>query len=133
MTTTRAAAVTTPGKGRRRRPFRPPVVAAVAALVVAVAIVALLLWAIWFFEGSQHTSGGLAVLVWAFEVLVAIAALAVPVSAALGVRAAMSSATLAKHGNIPDARVAADDVRQWRLYVIGFGLAALILAFLFWF
>ena len=62
-----------------------------------------------------------------------LAGLSVPVAAVLGLRAAFRSASFAKAGNIPDARVAADDVRQWRWYVVGFGTTALIVSFLFWF
>jgi polar amino acid transport system permease protein len=133
MAITRAARAEAPGRGRGRRAFRPPLVAASVALAIAIVVVVLLWWAIWFFDGSLHTTGTRLTFVRLIELTLALAALAVPITAGLGVRAAMRSAALVKQGNIPDARVAADDVRQWRWYVIGFGLAALIFAFLFWF
>src|SRR5262249_48040391 len=67
------------------------------------------------------------------EVVVALAALAVPINGARGLLAARRSSVLARGGDISAARVAVDDFRQSRWYVIGFGLTALIAAFLFWF
>jgi polar amino acid transport system permease protein len=125
--------VAVPGDARVRRPFRPPIVEAVVWLALSVLAVGLLWWAIWFFDGTLGTSGwGLAVgrIV---EVAVAAAALAVPVNGVRGFVAARRSAVQARGEDVPAARVSADDFRQSRLYVIGFGLTALVLAFLFWF
>ena len=133
MATTRTPRATAPGRERGRRPFRPPLAAATAAVVVSVVVVVLLWWSIWFFDGTLATSGALLVIGRLAEVAAAVAGLSVPVAAVLGLRAAFRSASFAKAGNIPDARVAADDVRQWRWYVVGFGTTALIVSFLFWF
>jgi polar amino acid transport system permease protein len=133
MATTRTPRATAPGRERGRRPFRAPLVAAAAAVVVSVVIVVLLWWSIWFFDGTLATTGPLLVIGRLAEVAAALAGLSVPVAAVLGLRAAFRSASFARAGNIADARVAADDVRQWRWYVIGFGTTALIVSFLFWF
>jgi polar amino acid transport system permease protein len=130
---TLTTATTAPGRSRGRRPFKPPVAAATVWLLFSAAAIGVLWWAIWFFDGTLRTSGGGMVAVRIVEIVVALAALTVPVCGALGLRAALRSARLVGDGNVPDARVAADDFRQWRWYVVGFGLAALILAFLFWF
>jgi polar amino acid transport system permease protein len=128
--TERAAA---PGKSRGRRSFRPPVAEAVVWFVLSLATIAVLWWAVWFYDGTLDTSGWGLVVGRAAEVAVALAALAVPISGGLGLLAARRSAALVRGGDVPGARVAADDFHQWRWYVIGFGLTALILAFLFWF
>jgi polar amino acid transport system permease protein len=133
MATTRTPRATVPGRGRTRRPFRPPLAAAAAALVASVVIVVLLWWSIWFFDGTLATSGALLVIGRVAEVAAAVAGLSVPVAAALGLRAVFRPASFARADNLPDARVAADDVRQWRWYVVGFGTTALIVSFLFWF
>ncbi len=133
MATTRTPRATAPGRERSRRPFRAPFAAAVVAVVVSVVVVVLLWWSIWFFDGTLATSGVLLVIGRLAEVAAALAGLSVPVAAVLGLRAAFRSASFARAGNIPDARVAADDVRQWRWYVVGFGTTALIVSFLFWF
>jgi polar amino acid transport system permease protein len=128
--TERAAA---PGKARVRRPFRPPVAEAVVWFVLSVATIAVLWWAVWFYDGTLHTGGWGLVAGRVAEVAVALAALVVPISGGRGLLAARRSAALARGGDTSSARVAADDFSQWRWYVIGFGLTALIVAFLFWF
>ena len=133
MATIRTPRATAPGRERGRRPFRPPLAAASAGVVVSVVVVVLLWWSIWFFDGTLATSGALLVIGRVAEVAAALAGLSVPVAAALGLRAAFRSASFARADNLPDARVAADDVRQWRWYVVGFGTTALIVSFLFWF
>jgi polar amino acid transport system permease protein len=107
----------------------------VSALWLAGAIVAtaLLWWSIAFFDGTLDFDGGTKVLARLGEIAVAVGALVLPFFGWRALRAALHSQHLAREGNVTDARVAADDARQARLYVTGFGLAALIFAFLFWF
>ena len=56
-----------------------------------------------------------------------------PIAGLRALQGALRSSTLARSGQLADARVAADDCRVAIWYVVGFGLTALILAFLFWF
>ncbi len=106
-----------------------------AYLWLAASVMAtLVLWAsIVFFDGTLDFSGSTKVLCRMGELAIALAALALPIAGFRGVSAALRARALARDGNITDARVAADDTRQADMYVIGFGLAALIVATLFWF
>jgi polar amino acid transport system permease protein len=122
-----------PGKDRGRRPFHPPLAEAATWFVLSVAATVFLWWAIWFFDSTLDTTGAGLVAGRLAEAVVALAALAVPISGGRGLLAARRSGALARGGDISAARVAVDDFRQWRWYVIGFGLTALIAAFLFWF
>ena len=117
----------------RRRSFRAPVLKAVVWLVIGAAVTALLWWAIWFFDGTLDLAGGQLVAARIAEVVVAALALVVPFAGLAGLRAALRAGALAGDGNLTEARVAADDARQAVWYVVGFGLTAVILAFLFWF
>ena len=117
----------------RRRSFRAPVTKAAVWLAIGTAVTALLWWAIWFFDGTLDLAGGQLVAARIAEIAVAAAALVVPLAGLAGLRAALRARGLALDGNLTEARVAADDARQATWYVVGFGLTALILAFLFWF
>jgi polar amino acid transport system permease protein len=117
----------------RRRSFRAPVTKAAVWLAIGVAVTALLWWAIWFFDGTLDLAGGQLVAARIAEVAVAVAALVVPLAGLAGLRAALRAGALAREDNLTEARVAADDARQATWYVVGFGLTAVILAFLFWF
>ena len=121
------------GDTRARPPFRPPVIEAIVWFGLSVVALALLWWAIWFFDGTLNTSGWGLALGRVAEVAVAVLALAVPISGGQGLVAARRSAALARGGDVSSARVAADDFRQAVWYVVGFGLTALVVAFLFWF
>ena len=117
----------------RRRSFRAPVTKAAVWLAIGTAVTALLWWAIWFFDGTLDLAGGQLVAARIAEIAVAAAALVVPLAGLAGLRAALRARGLARDGNLTEARVAADDARQATWYIVGFGLTALILAFLFWF
>ena len=96
-------------------------------------VTALLWWAIWFFDGTLDLAGGAARRRPHRRDRGGGAALVVPFAGLAGLRAALRARAPALDGNLTEARVAADDARQATWYVVGFGLTALILAFLFWF
>lgn len=116
----------------RRRLARPAVntrlVSSVVALGLSGAIVAVT-WA--SLIGFDHSfADGSPPAAKAVTSVLAIAALAVPIAGARAVLEGLHARQLKTDGHPSDARVAAERAREMQWYVLGFGLTALVVAFL---
>ncbi len=119
---------------RRPRPsrrFRSPMPLAILAAAGGAAVAVLLLGGVRIFDRSLHVLGTGLVLSRVAELAFVAAGLAVPLCGARAVRDAHRARRLAAGGHLADARVAAEDSRQWVWYVLGLSLSGLTLAFLF--
>ncbi|PZS27888.1 MAG: amino acid ABC transporter permease [Pseudonocardiales bacterium] len=121
------------GSSRPARRFRSPLPLAILAALAGVVVAALLAESVRVFDRSLHVTGtGLAVSRVA-ELAVVVAGLAVPYCGIRAVLDARRAGALARQGHLADARVVAEDSRQWGWYVLGLSLTGLTLAFLFGF
>ncbi|MEZ5409026.1 MAG: amino acid ABC transporter permease [Acidimicrobiales bacterium] len=120
---------TAPERLRATRPrVRTRLGSSVVSLAVAVAVVALTWWSLLAFRASFADGAP-----WPVTVVVAVlaaAGLAVPASGVLAVQAALRARSLDRAGQHATARVAAARARDMQWYVLGFGLTALVVAFL---
>jgi polar amino acid transport system permease protein len=122
--------IVAPSVRRVRRPYKPPWTVVAPALVASIVVVVLVWIALVSFDGSLHLDNGALVIARIVEVAIAIAALAVPICAFLGLRALLEGRKLAAHDHITEARVKGEDAREWCWWVLGLGLATLIVSFL---
>jgi len=104
---------------------------AILAAAGGAAVAVLLLGGVRIFDRSLHVLGTGLVLSRVAELAFVAAGLAVPLCGARAVRDAHRARRLAAGGHLADARVAAEDSRQWVWYVLGLSLSGLTLAFLF--
>ncbi|MDH4363589.1 MAG: amino acid ABC transporter permease [Acidimicrobiia bacterium] len=121
-----------PAAAERLRATRPQVRtrlgSSVVSLAVAVAVVGLTWWSLFAFRASFADGAPWPVTV--AVVALAAAALAVPAAGVLAVRAALRARSLDRARQHAAARVAAARARDMHWYVLGFGLTALVVAFL---
>lgn len=119
---------------RRSRPsrrFRSPMPVAILAAAAGAVVAMLLLGGVSIFDRSLHFLGTGLALSRVAELALVAAGLAVPLCGARAVIDASRARRLATGGHLADARVAAEDSRQWVWYVLGLSLSGLSLAFLF--
>lgn len=121
-----------PPAAERLRATRPRVRtrlgSSVAAMAAAVVVVALTWWSLFAFRASF--ADGAPGLVTVIVVALAAAALAVPVAGVVAILAALRARSLDRAGDHAAARVSAARARDMQWYVLGFGLTALVVAFL---
>jgi polar amino acid transport system permease protein len=127
---TTASPTAPPGANRRAvSRFRPHVARAIVGAVVALAITA----ATWLELVRYHQSLAIGApgpqIAFAFELVIAIATLAVPAFGARAVARSIAARNLANQGRLLDARTLAEDATSDLLYVVGLGLMAAIVAF----
>jgi polar amino acid transport system permease protein len=120
------------GLGRPRTATRvhTRLTSSIVALVVAVVIAAALWWSLWFFHSSLGVDGWRLLVMDLVLVVIGVAGLSVVVAGVRAVRAALRAESQRKAGDLTAARVAAQDAKDAIWYVVGFGLTALVLAFL---
>jgi polar amino acid transport system permease protein len=118
------------GSTRPIRRFRSPMPLAVLAAVAGVVVAVLLAAGLRVFDRSLNVTGTGLVLARSAELALLLAGLAVPYSGLRALVDARRAGALARQGDLPDARVAAEDSRQWIWYVLGISLTGLTLAFL---
>jgi polar amino acid transport system permease protein len=118
------------GTPRPVRRFRSPVPLAVVAAGCGVVVAVLLAEGVRTFDRSLHVAGTGLLLSRVAELALVIAGLSVPYCGLRAVLDARRAGVLARQGHLADARVAAEDSRQWVWYVLGLSLTALTLAFL---
>ncbi len=100
----------------------------VVALAAALIVVALTWWSLFAFRASWADGAPWPVTL--IVVALAALALAVPAAGVLAVLAALRARSLDRAGNHAAARVSAARARDMQWYVLGFGLTALVVAFL---
>jgi len=131
MTRASTELIAVAGRSRPPRRFRSPMPLAVLAAAAGVVVAILLAEGVRIFDRSLHFLGaGMAVARIAELALVA-AGLAVPYCGLRALLDARRATALAQQGHVADARVAAEDSRQWAWYVLGLSLTGLTLAFVF--
>ncbi|MFM7535618.1 MAG: amino acid ABC transporter permease [Acidimicrobiales bacterium] len=117
---------TGPAAERRRAPaVRTRLRASVVAVVAAITVWAVLAALLWGFDRSLGTNGWETVAARAVLLVLALAGLAVPVSALQALRASLAARRLAASGDAVEARVAGDRASNWLWYVVGFSITAL--------
>jgi polar amino acid transport system permease protein len=123
--------VAPPGASVRRAVrFRGNLTASSITAIAALATAAIALSMLWKFDQSLHVDATRLAIARAFEIPMGIATLAVPF---YGIRAFMTSLRaqrLAANGDLPSARVAVEDARDYIWVVVGIGMTALIGAFI---
>lgn len=126
--TTELTAVAGPARPARR--FRSPMPLAAGATVAAILVFAGLAAGVRLFDSSLHVVGTGLALSRAAELALVAAGLAVPYCGVRALLDARRAAALVRRGSVPDARVAAEDSRQWVWYVLGLSLTGVTFAFL---
>jgi polar amino acid transport system permease protein len=102
----------------------------IVALVAAILIVAALWWSLWFFYSTLGVDGWRLLVMDLIFVVIGVAGLSVVVAGVRAVQAATRAESRRHAGDLTGARVAAEDAKDAIWYVVGFGLTALVLAFL---
>jgi len=116
--------------GRRARSaFRAPVLAGAIAFIASVAILALVWISIAAYDETVSVSTDEHLVLHLVLWTLCAAALAVPFFGLRALRHALRSRRLARVGDLPAARTAAEDARDAMWFVLGLGLTALIVAF----
>jgi polar amino acid transport system permease protein len=124
--------VEAPNVRRRREAARPSsrLVLSSVSLVASIALAATFWWSLWFFHHSLHLVGHQELGARLVIVVLVAVGFALPVSGVLAMARSLKSRRLAQEGRYLDARVAAEDARDWAWYVLGFGLSALAVSFI---
>jgi polar amino acid transport system permease protein len=126
--------VTTPvSVARRVSPVRTRLAASIVMLVFAVLIVAVLWLSLLYFRASLHI-GTMARNIW--TVVLGVIGAAAAILVLFGFKAVGSSLTarrLAAEGRKAEARIKAEDAREWIWWVAGLGTVLAVLSFIFWF
>jgi polar amino acid transport system permease protein len=102
----------------------------IVALVAAVVIVAALWWSLWFFHTSLGVDGWRLVVMDLVLLVLGVAGFSVVGAGVRAVQAATRAESRRHAGDLTGSRVAAQDAKDAIWYVVGFGLTALVLAFL---
>jgi polar amino acid transport system permease protein len=102
----------------------------IVALVAAILIVGALWWSLWFFYSTLGVDGWRLLVMDLIFVVIGVAGLSVVVAGVRAVQAATRAESRRHAGDLTGARVAAEDAKDAIWYVVGFGLTALVLAFL---
>ena len=120
------------GVGKPRTPTRVNTrfTSSIVALVAAVVIAAALWWSLWFFHRSLGVDGWRLLVVDLVLAVIGAGGVTVVVAGVRAVRAAMRADARRRAGDLTAARVAAEDAKDAIWYVVGFGLTALVVAFL---
>jgi polar amino acid transport system permease protein len=122
----------TPDATRRRAlpAFRGNLGPAAGFLLAALGVLAFTWWALWTYTTSVEVGGAGRTTVRGIAGLLAVLALAVPLYGALGLARALRARSAAARGDLPRARILAEDARDAMWFVVGLGLTALAVAFL---
>ncbi len=131
MARTTTALTAAAGRTRADRRFRSPVPLAMGSAAAGVIVALLLAEAVRVFDRSLHYLGTALMVARVAELALVVAGLVVPYCGVRAVQAARRAAALADSGNLADARVSAEDSREWVWYVLGLSLTGITLAFLF--
>jgi polar amino acid transport system permease protein len=130
MTSVSSSSAAPPGAPRRAvARFRPGIARAVVAEVIALALTAVTWLELAKFDHSLKIGAPGPEIGRAFEIILAIATLAVPAFGARAVVRSVRARRLAGEQRLLDARVALEDATSDLLYVLGLGLMAGMLAF----
>jgi polar amino acid transport system permease protein len=122
--------VAPPGASVRRAVrFRGNLTASSITAVAALATAAIALSMLWKFDQSLRVDTTRLGIARAFEIPLGIATLAVPFYGIRAFIASLRAQRLAANGNLPSARVAVEDARDYIWVVVGIGMTALIGAF----
>lgn len=126
------ALLATPGATRRRAlpAFRSNLRAATGFLLASSVAFAFTVWALISFTESLEVPGGARLVARLVAALLALLSLSVPAYGVLGFSRAVRARTAARRGDLPGARMLAEDARNAMWFVVGLGLAALALGFL---
>jgi polar amino acid transport system permease protein len=122
-------AVAPPGE-RRAVPFRGNTRSSVIAVVGAVAVTVFMWAMLWKFDQSLHVNQARQTTARVFEVIIAVATLAVPFYAFRALARALRGDRLARAGDRRSGQIAIADSRDDVRVVIGIGLSAFVIAFL---
>ena len=122
----------TPGAPRRRAlpAFRSNLLTAVAFAIASVVSAALEWWLLVYFDASLHLSGTELAVCRGVEILLGFLGAAAAWYGVLAMTRALAANRLAASGDAAAGRVRAEDARDAMWFVVGFGLTALIVAFI---
>lgn len=122
----------TPDATRRRAlpAFRGNLGPATGFLLAALGVLAFTWWALWSYTDSVQVTGTGLTTVRVVAVVLAVLALSAPIYGALGFARALRARSAAGRGDLPRARMLAEDARDAMWFVVGLGLTALAVGFL---
>ena len=99
-------------------------------LLAALGVLAFTWWALWTYTDSVQVTGTGLTTVRVVAVVLAVLALSAPIYGALGFVRALRARSAAGRGDLPRARMLAEDARDAMWFVVGLGLTALAVGFL---